>query len=116
MRLPPLMAPQVNLSITYESGVEFQMEANKLPSGFHFSDHANFDDFTLFCRGRLRNVHSLKRTCQAIVLLIISFVLPCPRFRRRRCFFKVPIKNNNDKKKKPSFTYLLTASPCGTTI
>ena len=34
---------------------------NNLPSGFPFSDHTNFDDFTLlFCRERLRNVHSFK--------------------------------------------------------
>ena len=61
MCLPSLMTPQVNLSITYESGVEFQMETNNLPSGL-FSDHANFEGFTFpFCRGWLRNVHSFKR-------------------------------------------------------
>ena len=34
---------------------------DNLPSRLLFSDHANFDDFTLlFCWGRLRNVHTLK--------------------------------------------------------
>ena len=37
------------------------------------------------------NVKVLKRTCWAIVLLIRSFVFPCPRCRRRRGLFKVPI-------------------------
>ena len=59
---PFLTAPQFNLSITYEGGVEFQIKnLNNLPSGFPFSDHAKFDVFTLlFCRGRLRNVHSFE--------------------------------------------------------
>ena len=58
MCLPSLTSPQANLSLTYESGVG---NLNNLPSGFPFSDNANFDDFILLvCKGRLRDVHSFK--------------------------------------------------------
>ena len=61
MCVPSLTASQV-LSITYESGVEFQMENNVPSPGFPFLYHANFDDFSkLFCRERERNVYSFER-------------------------------------------------------
>ena len=48
---------------TYVDNVEIQME-NKYFPRFPFADGANFGDFTLlFCRGRLRNICILRRTC-----------------------------------------------------
>ena len=53
-------APHLNLSITYMSGVEFQVETEtNLRWVFPFSDHAYFGDFTLpFFRIWLRNAKS----------------------------------------------------------
>ena len=92
MCLPSLIAPQVNLSITYESGVEFQMKTwNNLQSGFL----SRTTQILMISRCYFANdgleIHTvLKRTCWAIVLLIRSFVLPRTRCRRRRGLLKVP--------------------------
>ena len=80
MCLPSHTAPHLNFTITYKGSVEFQMEIKIVC-------RRGFGDFTLlFCIGRLRNVQT-----HAIVLLIISFVFPCPRCRRRRGLLKVAI-------------------------
>ena len=62
MCLPSLTASQVNLSITFERGAEFQMETLvNCRRGFSFSDYENFDDFTLlFFRGRRRKIRCFK--------------------------------------------------------
>ena len=90
MGLPSFTAPHLNLSKRYVDNVEIQME-NKYCPRFPFADGANFGDFTLlFCRGRLRNIYILRRTCWAVFLSIISFVLSCSRCRRRLGLLKVP--------------------------
>ena len=43
MCLPSLIVPQVNLSITYESGVELETW-----NGIGNNGNANFDDFTCY--------------------------------------------------------------------
>ena len=92
MCLPSLTAPQVNLCITYEGGVEFPIEPEIIcRRGFLSRTTQILMISRLFCRERLRNVHSFKCTCWAIVLLIKSSVLLRPRFRRYRGFLKIPI-------------------------
>ena len=84
--------PQLQHNVQKKRWVPNENE-NNFPSRFRFADDANCGDFMLlFCRERLRNVQSLKRTCWAIVLPIRSFVFPCPRCRRRRLcgLLKVP--------------------------
>ena len=53
-----LVAKHLSFSITYVSSAR---NLKKLLLRSLFSDHANFGDFTLlFCRARLRNVHTFK--------------------------------------------------------
>ena len=64
-----------------------------MPSGFPFSDHAYVDDFMLlFCRGRLRNVHSFKTHVLSYCSAHLIFFLPRLRYHRSRGLLKVPIK------------------------
>ena len=75
-----LVAKHLSFSITYVSSTR---NLKNLLLRSLFSDHANFGDFTLlFCRARLRNVHTFKtKTCWAIDLSVRIFFLSSPRCR-----------------------------------